>query len=205
MIMDIKPKTLILLIDFKGHPILASDYVNSLRYSTVQQITENPTSIDKENCIILSIGNSNTDKKLQEIREIALINKFKWANVENDNITVDELSSMLESIYNFNLNNKDTQIILGGCNTSGCVLRSKSVSAKDFALHKFETYIVLPMCADYEAPGINDVEKNMKSFNRVFNFIQKNKLETVHLLDNILDICVSNSLIVPRFYIKQRK
>ena len=61
------------------------------------------------------------------------------------------------------------------------------------------------MCADYEAPGINDVEKNMKSFNRVFNFIQKNKLETVHLLDNILDIRVSNSLIVPRFYIKQRK
>ena len=193
MIMDIKPKTLILLIDFKGHPILASDYVNSLRYSTVQQITENP-SIDKENCIILSIGNSNTDKKLQEIREIALINKFKWANVENDNITVDELSSMLESIYNFNLNNKDTQIILGGCNTSGCVLKAKSVSAKDFALQKFETYIILPMCADYEVPGINDVEKNMKSFNRVFNFIQKKKLETVHLLDNILDI-----------YIKQRK
>ena len=191
--MDIKPKTVILLIDFKGHPILASDYVNSLRYSTLQQITENQ-SIDKENCIILSIGNSNTDQKLQEIKKIALINKFKWANVENDNITVDQLSSMLESIYNFNLNNKDTQIILGGCNTSGCVLKTKNISVKDFGLQKFETYIILPMCAEYEASGINDVEKNMKSFNRVFNFIQKNKLETVHLLDNILDI-----------YIKQRK
>lgn len=187
--MDIKPKTVILLIDFKGHPILASDYVNSLRYSTLQQITENQ-SIDKENCIILSIGNSNTDKKLQEIREIALINKFKWANVENDNITVDELSSMLESIYNFNLNNKDTQIILGGCNTSGCVLKTKNISAKDFGFKKFETYIALTMCAEYEASGINDVEKNMKSFYRVFNFIKKHKLETIHLLDNILDIYI---------------
>tara|TARA_B110000285_G_scaffold144206_1_gene161091 strand:- start:49 stop:630 length:582 start_codon:yes stop_codon:yes gene_type:complete len=187
--MDIKPKTVILLIDFKGHPILASDYVNSLRYSTLQQITENQ-SIDKENCIILSIGNSNTDQKLQEIKKIALINKFKWANVENDNITVDQLSSMLESIYNFNLNNKDTQIILGGCNTSGCVLKTKNISVKDFGLQKFETYIILPMCAEYEASGINDVEKNMKSFYRVFNFIKKHKLETIHLLDNILDIYI---------------
>ncbi len=35
-------KTVILLIDFKGHEILADDYVNKLRYSTLQQITENP-------------------------------------------------------------------------------------------------------------------------------------------------------------------
>tara|TARA_B110000503_G_scaffold82316_1_gene125631 strand:- start:942 stop:1514 length:573 start_codon:yes stop_codon:yes gene_type:complete len=188
--MDIKSKTVILLIDFKGHQILASDYVNNLRYSTLQQITEN-TNIDKEKCIILSIGNSNYDEKLQELRKIALINEFKWLNVKDDNITVDQLRAMLESLYNFKLDNKDTQIILGGCNTSGCVLKTKNISSKDFALQQFETYIVLPLCAEYEASGINDVEKNMKAFNRVFNYIQKHKLETIHLLDNILDIHIT--------------
>ena len=55
-------KTVILLIDFDGHKILADEYVNKLRYSTLQHITAD-TTIDRENNIILSIGNSGRDKK----------------------------------------------------------------------------------------------------------------------------------------------
>mgnify|MGYP000925056725 CR=1 FL=1 len=39
-------KTVILLIDFKGHPALGDEYLNNLRYKEVQKILSNPL-IDK--------------------------------------------------------------------------------------------------------------------------------------------------------------
>ena len=47
-------KTVILLIDFDGHKILADEYVNKLRYSTLQHITAD-TSIDRKNNIIVNV------------------------------------------------------------------------------------------------------------------------------------------------------
>ena len=71
-------KTVILLIDFDGHKILADEYVNKLRYSTLQHITAD-TTIDRKNNIILSIGNSGRDKKLQEIFFLkVLYNQFSF-------------------------------------------------------------------------------------------------------------------------------
>ena len=179
--------TVIVLNDFKGHPILASEYVNSLRYSTLQQITENQ-SIDKEKCIILSIGNSNIDEKLQEIREISLLNKFRWLNVKNADITVDEIEHLLMEKFNCIISKENTRIVLGGCNTSGCVLKTKNISAKDFGLKKYNTFIPLQLCAEYEASGINDIEKNMKAFSRLFNYIKRNKLETIYTVEDIKEI-----------------
>jgi len=177
----------IILIDFKGHPILASEYVNSLRYSALQQITENH-NIDREKCIILSIGNSGSDKKLNEIREIALLNKFKWLIIENPDTTVNDIEHLLMKKFNLIINKDNTRIILGGCNTSGCVLKTKNISIKDFGLKKYETLVPLQLCAEYECSGINDIEKNMKAFSRLFNYVQKNKFETIVTVEDITQI-----------------
>jgi hypothetical protein len=180
-------KKVILLIDFKGHQILADDYVNKLRYSTLQQITENP-SIDRNSSVILSIGSSNEDEKLQEIRNIAVKERWKWLEIHNDNSNVEDIEKLVSEKLNYSMNNTNTQIIIGGCNTSGCVLKSKLCSAKHFSDKKYKTNIVLPMCAEYEASGINDIEKNMKAFVRVYNYVKKNKLNYIDVVEAINDI-----------------
>ncbi len=180
-------KTVILLIDFEGHKILADDYVNDIRYSTLQQITEN-TSIDRNSCIILSIGNSIRDKKLQEIRNIAVNERWKWLDIQNVNSSVEDIEQLLLQTLNFQMQNYNTQIVIGGCNTSGCVIKSKLCSAKYFSEKKYKTNIVLPMCAEYEASGINDIEKNMKAFARVYNYVKRNKLNYIDIVEVINDI-----------------
>ena len=180
-------KTVILLIDFKGHQILADDYVNKLRYSTLQQITED-TSIDRNSSVILSIGNSIRDKKLQEIQNIAINERWKWLDIENFNSSVEYIEQLVLQTLNFQMHNHNTQIVIGGCNTSGCVIKSKLCSAKYFSEKKYKTSIVLPMCAEYEASGINDIEKNMKAFVRVYNYVKKNKLNYIDVVEAINDI-----------------
>jgi hypothetical protein len=44
------------------------------------------------------------------------------------------------------------------------------------------------MCAEYEASGINDIEKNMKAFVRVYNYVKKNKLNYIDVVEAINDI-----------------
>ena len=70
-------KTVILLIDFDGHKILADEYVNKLRYSTLQHIIDD-TEIDRNANIILSIGNSVRDEKLKELKSMAIEDKWQW-------------------------------------------------------------------------------------------------------------------------------
>jgi len=180
-------KTVILLIDFEGHKILADDYVNNLRYSTLQQII-NYTSIDRNSYIILSIGSSNRDKKLQEIRNIAVNERWKWLEIHNVNSNVEDIEKLVSEKLNYSMNNTNTQIIIGGCNTSGCVIKSKLHSAKYFSDKKYKTIILLPMCAEYQAPGINDIEKNMKAFARVYNYIKRNKLNYIDIVEVVNDI-----------------
>lgn len=75
------------------------------------------------------------------------------------------------------MTNTDTEIVIGGCNTSGCVLKSKMCSAKYFAEKNYKTTILLPMCAEYSQHGINDIEKNMRAFARIFKYAKKEKLD----------------------------
>ena len=180
-------KTVILLIDFKGHEILADDYVNKLRYSTLQQITENP-AIDRKSSVILSIGSSNADRKIRELQKMAIRANWKWLSIHNDNSSVEDIEQLVLEKLNFSMNNTDTQIVIGGCNTSGCVIKSKLCSAKYFSEKKYKTKILLPMCAEYESAGINDIEKNIKEFARVYNYVKRNKLNYIDIVEEVNDI-----------------
>ena len=168
-------KTVILLIDFEGHKILADEYINKLRYSTLQQITCDD-SIDTNETVICSIGSSGIDLKLLEIKNMAVVDGWKWLEINDEMSSIETIEKLVKEKLNFNMNNNDTQIIIGGCNTSGCVLKSKLSSAKYFS-KKYNTTILLPMCAEYQAHGINDIEKNMRAFARIFKYAKKEKLD----------------------------
>jgi len=179
-------KTVILLIDFNGHKILADDYMNKLRYSTLQQIIDD-TTIDKQNTIIVSIGRSLIDKKLNELKYIATTDHWKWLEIPDIDSSVEVIEKLVLKKLNFSMNNTDTQIIIGGCNTAGCVIQSKLCSAKYFSWKQYKTTILLPLCAEYATQGINDIEKNMRAFGKVYTFIKNNKLN-IDLVEDVTKI-----------------
>tara|TARA_B100001079_G_scaffold175311_1_gene150407 strand:+ start:525 stop:1100 length:576 start_codon:yes stop_codon:yes gene_type:complete len=180
-------KTVILLIDFDGHKILADEYVNKLRYSTLQHIIDD-TEIDRNANIILSIGNSVRDEKLKELKSMAIEDKWQWLEIPDDSLSVESIEKLVLEKLNFSMNNTDTQIVIGGCNTAGCVIKSKLCSAKYFSWKQYKTIILLPMCAEYAHHGINDVEKNMRAFGKVFTFIKDNKLKNIHIAEDVMRV-----------------
>ena len=175
-------KTLILLIDFNGHKILVDEYINKLRYSTLQQIVSDD-SIDRNETVICSIGNSGIDLKLIEIKKMAVVDGWKWLEINDAMSSIETIEKLVKEKLNFYMNNTDTEIVIGGCNTSGCVLKSKMSSAKYFAEKNYKTTILLPMCAEYSQHGINDIEKNMRAFGKVYTYI-KNKKLNIDILDD---------------------
>ena len=179
-------KTLILLIDFEGHKILADEYINKLRYSTLQQITSD-TTIDKNETIICTIGTSNSDKKLREIRNMALVDKWQWLEILDHNSGVEAIEKLVLQKLNYSMNNSNTEIVIGGCNTSGCVIQSKLCSAKYFSWKQYKTTILLPMCAEYANYGINDIEKNMRAFGKLYTFLKDNKLN-IDIVEDVKNI-----------------
>ena len=108
-------KTVILLIDFIGHDILAGEYVKNLRYSTLQSILQEPH--DKDKNIVVSIGSSCWDPKLKEMKTMAIHDKWKWLEIVNDKADVETIEKQVKEKLNFHMNNTDTRILIGGCNT----------------------------------------------------------------------------------------
>ena len=81
----------------------------------------------------------------------------------------------IENIFkkkNYRINN----VILGGTNLAGCVLRSKPYSAIHWARRGYHTQIYLPLCADYQLPGINQVERNLHATSILYNVIREERL-----------------------------
>lgn len=176
-------KTVILLIDFKGHPALGSEYLNNRRYAEVQKILTD-TQIDKSN-IIFAVSKGNKDEKLDELKFMAIHLGFKFYEYNLDT-TFDELKQQLLQHHNFIIDQNDTQIIVGGTNTAGCVIKSsKPMNAIESHLKGYRTTIYLPMCAEYEQPGINDVERTMVSLVEVYKWIKKYRAYSIYLETNL--------------------
>ena len=79
-------KTLILLIDFYGHPALTTDrYNDSIRYSALTEIISS-SFIDRKNCAIFSTSIPQNDKRLLELKlsdeEIRIRKKNKERNTD---------------------------------------------------------------------------------------------------------------------------
>mgnify|MGYP001214856956 CR=1 FL=1 len=133
-------KTLIILIDFYGHPNLTTDkYNDSLRYSYLTEIISS-SHIDRKQTSFYTNYIDPKDLRLQELKSMAVYNGFTW---------VDEIPKNID------------QVIITGTNTSGCVFKKESLGAYFWTMKGYKTKIYLPMCAEYEHKGINDFERNI--------------------------------------------
>ena len=185
-----KNKTVILLIDFLGHPLLGDEYVNNRRYSELQRLTLGKNT--KSKIIIVSNMGKIYDKKLTEIMKMAReFGGFKTLQIDklNENFndpgryTIKEISNMIFEVTGWHIKPSDTQIIIGGCNLGGCVINAKPCSAVHWAQLGFKTTIHLPLCAEYEQPGVNSTEKAYNGFKKAYEYIQFNKAFNIQLKD----------------------
>ena len=190
-------KTLILLIDFYGHPALTTDpYSDSVRYSHLTEIISSGF-IDKKNCVFFSTTIHDNDKRLVELRHMAISKGFAFVtpldnitsiawDEHDDNYTIDYLKSKLKDVMK--IDNTDTQIIVTGTNTSGCVFNKKGIGAYHWYKNKYKTKIYLPMCAEYENQGINDFERNMLGVASLYKQMQKEKCFNIKICRDFNDL-----------------
>ena len=178
--MALEARTLILLIDFKGHPILALDELtNDLRYNYLMELLQLQTELNLVSNHIVNSKNKDHHriehiKKIYDIEGLHnwdVINPEGKKDVEEGTDWIHYIEKKFEK-RGYAINN----VIIGGTNTAGCVLRSKSYSAIQWAKKGYPVQIYLPMCADYQLPGINQAERNMAAGSILYNVIREEKL-----------------------------
>lgn len=180
-----KSKTIILLIDFHGHPILGDNYINNKRYSELQKLMTNVDT--KSELYFVSNMPYSNDKKLGEILKMARSVGFKTLEVtktlrpnEGDH-TIEELSNHIKEKFDFQIDPSDTQIVIGGNNLAGCVSKSKMISAIYWSKAGYRTTIHVPLCGEYEQPGIDQVERTYYGFQKLYTAIKDNKCFDIHM------------------------
>ena len=168
-------KVCLLLIDFEGHPITGDEWINELRYSTLNSFIY---ALSTKRSIILSNNhNGELSRFSPRMAEVERMNdndvRIPWITFDPDtDYDINDLRGMAyEKGYNIK------KLIIGGCNTAGCVLRSTGYSAIEWAKagHKDIT-IYLPMCGEYQIGGINAADKNMLAFATIYKIIRKEGL-----------------------------
>jgi len=175
----LKRKTVILLIDFHGHPILGDDFVNNKRYSELQKLICNVNT--RSELYFISNMPHSKDPRLAEILKMARAIGFKTSCVTQTlrpnagDHTIEELSNHIKEIHDFQIDPNDTQIIIGGNNLAGCVASSKQISAIYWSKAGYRTTIHVPLCGEYEQPGINQVERTYNGFQKLYTAIKDNK------------------------------
>ncbi len=193
-------KTIILLIDFYGHPALTTDsYSDSMRYSYLNEIISSGT--DRKRCLFFSTVIHQNDKKLRELKTIAISKGFKFFTLEDDptwtkpldkfkddNYTIDYVKSKLGPHDGNYISHLNTQIIVTGTNTSGCVFAGKQIGALHWYKKKYKTKIYLPMCAEYENNGRNDFERNQIGFAKLYKKIYDNKCFDIEICREMYDL-----------------
>ncbi len=182
-----KHKTVVLLIDFIGAPLLGDDYVNNRRYSELQRLALG-NNIDKEKLIIVTNTKKGNDRKLDAILTMCKTHYgFKVVQLSEYNeiksMTITYIDSLVHQAIGWHARPSDTQIIIGGCELGGCVINAKPISAVHWSKIGYQTIIHLPMCAEYEQPGVNSTEKAYNGFKQVYDHIKEHNAFDIQLTD----------------------
>ena len=174
-----RDNTIVLLIDFQGHPLLGDEYVNNTRYSEIQKFLT-ARNINREDIVFVS--NTISDRKLEELFKMARTVGFKTITLtekkeprEGVDTSIRELFNIIHEKLGWDIELSNTQIIIGGCNFGGCVVNSKKIAAVHWAQLGFKTTIHLPLCAEYEQPGVNSTEKAYNGFKQAYDLIKEYK------------------------------
>jgi len=157
-------KKLVLLIDFHGHPVLdPNDHDNNVRYAHLREMMFR----SKPEWIIMS-DHHPKDLAIQEIRKLVKIEgKHPWIDIDYDELKepcpppaqiIEKVKRETDQPFVKN------QIIIGGCNTGGCVLNARCYSAIAWAKLGWHVKVHLPLCADYQKFGTTAAERNMYAY-----------------------------------------
>tara|TARA_B110000259_G_C13794557_1_gene314098 strand:+ start:29 stop:619 length:591 start_codon:yes stop_codon:yes gene_type:complete len=185
-----KDKTVILLIDFLGHPILGDEYVNNKRYSELLNFLQTEPEQRKDIIFVsnVKVGEKGSSEKLNEIFEMANNLGFNTLQIYGQGIDAVHIIDKIYKVAGWKISPSDTQIILGGCNLGGCITDQTNYGAVFWSELGFKTIIHLPLCAEYEQPGVSQVEKICNGFSRLYNTIQNKKAFNIKITNNIKDI-----------------
>ena len=167
--MDLKPTTIILLIDFEGHPILGDDFTNNQRFSTLAWLLN---AIREKPLVIVSDHIPGQHRKTEEVAKITRIEKRNiWLTIDPRECSIERI---VDEVHRKGYNFKN--VIIGGTNTSGCVIRSKPYSAISWAKQGFTVQVLSSMCADYQITGVNATEQTQNALTVAWKDIQQSKL-----------------------------
>ena len=166
--------TIVMLIDFIGHPSLGDQYTNDRRYSELLKFATSK-NIDKDKIVFVTNERPGHDKLFEILTMLSVANyKIIYTPPE------ESISNIINKIQDhkdllWDIKEYNTQVIIGGCNLGGCVINAKPMSAVFWQLKGYKTTIHFPLCAEYEQPGINQVEKVYRSIEQLFHFTKEYK------------------------------
>lgn len=174
------------LIDFIGHPSLNDQYLNNRRYAALRNlICERKSSDDKVITVLFNVDKPIGEtsalylEKFLEIKNIAINENFTWLEFDPDSSVNNIIDSLID--HGYTINPSYTQIVFGGTNLAGCVLRNKNTCLHEFAKHGYLCQLLLPLCGPDDATGNNDIEKLFSSLAKVYNFTRDKNI--THLVD----------------------
>ena len=177
--------TLLFLMEPDGYPALTDEFTNGYRNYAIQDILFDK-HIDRERIVVVSTQ-IRTDR-YKEIKRLMENFGYNWLEISKDT-NLSQLKHQLDKNYKFNLNIENTNIIYGGTNTSHEVLHSEKLSLGRFASEKFYCQLYLPLCADVVMPGVFQIDKDMKAFSQVYQFIKRNNyLDSIDILTRFGDL-----------------
>tara|TARA_A200000159_G_C7290887_1_gene325690 strand:+ start:666 stop:1214 length:549 start_codon:yes stop_codon:yes gene_type:complete len=154
--MILRPTTIIMLIDFEGHPVLGDEFINNQRFSTLNALL-NP--VREKPLFIISNHLPHRHKRVEEVAKMVKIeNRHIWKTINPDDSSVESIVEEVKQM-DYRIEN----VIIGGTNISGCVLRTKPYSAISWAKKGYDVQILSNMCADYQITGVNALEQNQNS------------------------------------------
>ena len=186
---------LIVLNHFYGYPDLMDKGTNDIRYAKLLCIID---TFNSDNTIFLcssddtqyAIDNNTPefdDKRLESIRTIAGSEGHRWIHY-NDKETIKDILNKINPMLTEGTPT-DINVIIGGTNTSGCLLNNSNISAISWTNLGFNVQICLSICADYQMDGINSADKNHKAMAKLYNFIKDNNIiDKVGIEYDIIDL-----------------
>ena len=170
----------ILLNHFYGYPALMDECSNNIRYAQLLRIIDR---FPQNNTIFFS----NTyikDERLLSIKAIAESENYKWIDYVDNDYIEDILNKASDII-----NPSNTNVIVGGTNTAGCLLRNTNVAVKNWTDLGFNIQMCLSICADYQLDGVTPADKNQMAAAFLYQYIKDNDMiDKVDLIYYVKDL-----------------
>ena len=173
-------RTVIILPHMEGHRGVGTAFMNEMRFSYLKQLAFPGRDLSRKPSVIISFHDYNLHhSRMWEFDEMLRVEDQEGGGVkmiQYEGGAEPCIQDIIDKIESEGLevikNTKETPIIFGGTNTLGCVTTSKPYSAFEWAKRGWYVEILLPMCADYQMPGVTDTEIYIETFAKLYKEIK---------------------------------